>query len=353
MPKKKWIQVSHHHANYVAYGHIGRRFAKYLEDLGLNTYHRFVDGHDFTHKTTDRLLEGKVSSFHHLPDLCDSEILFSFPKSEAIWNGIRFRKKDRILYTMWESTRLRSKYVKRIVENFKCVIVPTNYSRECLLRSGVTIPIYLSPLGIDTGFFKPNEKFPDNRVFVFGVAAKLTHGGTRKGVNRVISCFKEAFPSEDNVKLRVKCFPDCPVDKCYDSRVNIIQGYLTKESLRDWYHSLNAYVSISTEGFGLHQLESLACGIPLLGIDYAGVSEFFVGKRIPFKERQYKDKITYDCYGKHAVIEDKDLIEGMREVVNRKREMFLLGAEGRKVSTVFSYENEASSFKHIISNHCL
>ena len=96
-------------------------------------------------------------------------------------------------------------------------------------------------------------------------------------MHRVIELFRRSFPSESNVRLRVKITPNSPPVNAYgDPRIDVVAANLAPGALADWYGSLTAYVNASAgEGFGLHLLEAMACGVPLISSTFGGVGAFF------------------------------------------------------------------------------
>src|SRR5262249_1107979 len=165
------------------------------------------------------------------------------------------------------------------------VIVPSRWGERSFRANGVTVPIEVVPLGYDPGGFTPQplpnpspcrggafSPFPCReggrgvRSCTFGTAGALDEGGLRKNVQRVIDLFRRAFPKQPDARLRVKITPNSPpVSTHGDSRIEVIDSALSPAELADWYRSLSAFVNASAgEGFGLHLLEAMACGVPLI-----------------------------------------------------------------------------------------
>lgn len=182
--------------------------------------------------------------------------------------------KKTIYFTMWESTKLPARNVQ-FLNLSEAVVVPSHWSRTVFVNSGVKVPIYVVPLGIDEKVFKFRAKETTGEC-VFGTAGRYANGQIRKGVQEVIYCFQEAFRDRHNVKLRVKVHPDDPVwIPEEDPRIEITRDHLSPTELVDWLASLNFFVSAAkAEGWGFWQQQSMAVGRPVIGAVYSGLQMF-------------------------------------------------------------------------------
>lgn len=190
----------------------------------------------------------------------------------------RYRPDARtVALTMWETDTLPAGATEQL-NRCGLVIVPSAWGARSFRAGGVTVPIDVVPLGYDPKVFTPlADGGTRSPIVTFGTAGALDEGGLRKNVQRVIELFREAFPGSERVRLRVKITPNSPpVDAHGDPRIEIIDSHLSPATLAAWYRSLDAYVNASAgEGFGLHLLEAMACGVPLISSTFGGVGAFF------------------------------------------------------------------------------
>ncbi|MHB8522383.1 MAG: glycosyltransferase family protein [Limisphaerales bacterium] len=182
------------------------------------------------------------------------------------------RDKHTVLFTMWETDRLPASAVPAINRAAVCV-VPCAWCAEVFRDSGVTVPIRVVQLGIDTRLFRQRPQlFWGN--FVFGTASFGLPGG-RKYYERVIEAFRQEFKSNEPVELwmKVRSAPDIDTG---DPRVIWHREWFDVEGLVDWYCGINVFVSAAaSEGWGLHQQQAMCVGRPVIGVNYGGVREFW------------------------------------------------------------------------------
>jgi glycosyltransferase involved in cell wall biosynthesis len=252
------------------------------------------------------------------------------------------------LFTMWETDQLESAWVE-MMNRCRLVIVPSAWGAECFRRCGVTTPIEVVPLGYDPVTYHAGaDTFPT--VCTFGTAGALGAGGLRKNAQQVIDIFRQAFPNEPDVRLRVKITPESPSLETYDDpRIEVLRAIVPAAQMAEWYRSLTAYVNASAgEGFGLHLLECMACGRPLLSAAYSGLTAFFdetVGYTVPYHLVPVRNAI----YSGHwAQLDAERLIAQMRRVYRCPAEARELGMRAAARATQFTWRHTGRLLRKIL-----
>lgn len=102
--------------------------------------------------------------------------------------------------TFFEIDKLKPREVGAI-NNMDNIFVASSWAKTVLIDNGVTIPIYISPLGIDPEIF--NEKInndiqKNNDKYIFLNIGKWE---IRKGHDVLLEMFTNAFTEKDNVEL--------------------------------------------------------------------------------------------------------------------------------------------------------
>jgi glycosyltransferase involved in cell wall biosynthesis len=162
------------------------------------------------------------------------------------------------------------------------------------IAAHATVPVKVFPMPVaDPGEpDRPTRRPGDVTRFLFAFDFNST--GQRKNPWGLVEAFRRAFPGRDDVRLVIKATNahlHAPAAERLrylvdgDSRVQLMERYLSVEELDDLYASSDAYVSLHrSEGFGLTVAEAMIRGMPVISTDYSSTAEFVddtVGWPIP------------------------------------------------------------------------
>jgi len=254
--------------------------------------------------------------------------------------------------TMWESTRLTAEAVK-FMNRCKVVMNPSAWGVNCFSANGVDAPLRVVPLGLEMSRWPFKGQQFGRKECVFGTAGKTASGGIRKGFNVVVEAFRMAFPKEKDVRLRVKGFSeDPPVETHGDKRIDVVREYLDHDQFVSWLHSLDVFVSgSSSEGWGLIQQQAMRVGIPVIGIMYGAVCEFFtedngypVAWTLVRGEGIYKDRGG----GSYAKPDVEDMADKMRMAYGDKPLRHEKAQKAAGVASRFTLENSARQILKVL-----
>lgn len=257
--------------------------------------------------------------------------------------------KKTVYWTMWETTVL-PKHAVDLVNQAECVVVPSRWCKTTFEESGVVKPIAVVQLGYDDRDFNL-EPMDMSGPTVFGVAGRAIHGVARKGLQVAIESFQEAFTRNNEVRLLVKVYPDDPVDAgTADGRIRIMREYFDGRQLGDWFSRLTCFVTAAkSEGFGLLQLQAMACGRPVIGINYSGLADFMTAENsYPVDFDLIPAEDNYANVGKWAHPNVNSLIHQMRRVYVDRREALHKGFVARRDVRSWTWRQSIGRFYDLL-----
>lgn len=252
-------------STFTSYGILAIQFTQMLEKFGYEVAIRPMSQSE---QFGSKIPASIKRNFVYKPQPEEWELAFHPPDAKAT------EGKKSVLFTMYESTQL-SERQKYFLSQFDAIITPCQWGATVFSANGVNKPIKICPLGVDTKTFSYGRMSNSPAEVVFGAAGRLAHGGVRKGLNDVIHLFRKAFPGKEKVKLKIKAFEDCNIASVNDSRIEINQKWITEQEIAQWIRSLTCFVSAArSEGWGLLQHQSLACGRPVISTQAFGLRNF-------------------------------------------------------------------------------
>ncbi|WP_298443070.1 glycosyltransferase family 4 protein [Ferrimicrobium sp.] len=193
--------------------------------------------------------------------------------------------------TIFETHSLPPTWLPALNE-FDAVIVPSQFNQQTFTYAAYSKEnTYVVPYAIDHSQFYPNHrtrKSYHNIGYLFG----LSH---RKGVELLLEAYTIAFTDRDDTLLTLKSTTHVgsggitllsnikeflvrrfgKTQLNHLPRISIEIGPTTNDQLRDFYWSLDLYVSTDrATGWGMPTMEAMACGKLVSAIDYGGGTTF-------------------------------------------------------------------------------
>ena len=199
------------------------------------------------------------------------------------------------------------------------LFVCSSWAKEVCVNNGITIPIHVIPLGVDTKTFVPSVANIKTTTFL-----NIGKWEIRKGHDILVKAFKKAFSTDagstDDVLLIMCC--DNPFltvegrmdwEKTYKNpKIRIVPRLQKHSDVARLMSMADCGVFPSrAEGWNLEALEMLACGKKLIITDYSAHTEFCSSHNAMLVDidnvEPAVDNIWFRGEGNWAKIEEKQI----------------------------------------------
>jgi hypothetical protein len=212
---------------------------------------------------------GKVMLFEHIIGngniieyLRENQTFKIFNRNEQIF----------IAYSMFESNKIPRMWVKKLNEKFDMVVVPDPYLIDVYKNSGVTIPIFFVPLGVDLDSQLASPiKTKRSKNFLY---ANFSFGKESKNQLKLVQAFSKVQKIHDDVSLLINS------RGAHDETKDKIMEYISNSGVKNIEYAVNSlshdlYANIlkevdcfvypsKGEGFSVQPREAMALGIPTI-----------------------------------------------------------------------------------------
>ena len=164
------------------------------------------------------------------------------------------------------------------------IFTASKWGESILRRNGISQPIYVVPLGVDTEIFKNPTKMKFNNKYVFFHIGKWE---LRKGQDFLLKAFDNAFHHDDDVELwmlphnpflseqETKTWLDL-VENCkLKDKIKIFDKLPTQYHLAEFIYRADCGVFLSrAEGWNNEILEAMALNKPVITTFYSAHTEY-------------------------------------------------------------------------------
>lgn len=221
------------------------------------------------------LLKNNESFNYQSPCL---KIWHQFDLSSRIGNGHYYS------FPFFEIDKLTDKE-KHHLNYCDYIFVASSWAKKILINNGVTKPIYVAPLGVDTSIFYEKIKIRLQKPnYVFFHIGKWEH---RKAHDFLIQAFSAAFQPSDNVELRLLPFNpflneqetqywfNMVGSSPLRDKIRIFDRLQTQYDLAEFIDQGDCGVYLSrAEGWNNEIPESMAMNKPIIATNYSAHTEY-------------------------------------------------------------------------------
>ncbi|KUJ69674.1 hypothetical protein ACZ90_10160 [Streptomyces albus subsp. albus] len=180
----------------------------------------------------------------------------------------RFAGHDHLIHTMWESSRLPDCWIAPL-NRARALMVPTRFVADMFRSSGITVPIEVTPDGVDPEVY-PRIERPEREGITTLVVGTVV---PRKHVPQAIAAWRLAFADDPTARLVIKArFGDLGRGglTARDERITIVDENEPTRGILHWYEQADVLLALGSEGFGLPLVEGMATGLPVIALSSEG-----------------------------------------------------------------------------------
>ncbi len=201
------------------------------------------------------------------------------PYCDSLWAPVRG-----VHCFAWEESIFPARYVRSFNHGLELITVVSEYVRQVLRSSGVTVPIEVSGNGADHILAYDPQPYPQYQPGPF-TFVHVSSCFPRKAVDVLVEAYCAEFDQNDNVRLLIKTFPnphngveailrDSALRYPRHAPIELIWEPLPAAQMRFLLENAGALVSPSRgEGFGLPVAEAMLLGCPVIATIYSGQAD--------------------------------------------------------------------------------
>ncbi|MCH9631582.1 MAG: hypothetical protein S4CHLAM37_16060 [Chlamydiia bacterium] len=266
----------------------------------------------------------------------------------------------RFAYTMLESSKIPKRWALTLNEHFDAALVPDEFLIKVYKDSGVTIPIFVVPLGLNLNEFeaKPLKK-KANIPFTF---ANFGTCISRKNHKDLILAFHEAFGDDPRVKLWINC--KYSADNLFEnlqslvkelgvSNISLTNKCFSKEEYVANFDLVDCYVNTTkSEGFSIQPREAMTLGIPCIVSDNTAQKTICKSGLVKSVPTSHTEPAYYEFFadisGERYVPDYNKTVEALLDVYNNYEKYLMKSEKMKKWALNYKYTNLHNKYKTIV-----
>ncbi len=268
--------------------------------------------------------------------------------------------KIRIAYSMIESTAIPEGWVYQMNHAFDAIVVPDPFLVDVYRNSGVNIPVFVIPLGLDLEPFlcKPLKQEP-HEPFVF---ANFSAYEARKNHIAMIKGFYKAFGNDPSVKLWINGRASSPntfrgveeeVERLGVDNIFVTNICFDRKDYLNNFNKIDCYVSLSKgEGFSIQPREAMALGIPVIASDNTAQKTICQSQLVTSvqasKEVAAYYSYCFKVFGLQYEMEEEDVAKAFRDMKEDYESKLAQAAARRKWASQYHYSELHPLYKSLI-----
>ncbi|WCK56173.1 glycosyltransferase [Aneurinibacillus sp. Ricciae_BoGa-3] len=264
-------------------------------------------------------------------------------------------------FTYWETSKIPDNWISKC-HQMDAVFVSSDHNLHLFRQSGVSVPLFkirpcLSPLTLDASLMRIPPYVHQLPSFRF---LSISTWIERKGFDRLLKAYFEAFSSAEDVVLIIKAIGGHNVEQLVfaesrkyrnPGRVYIDTQFRDESEMDGLYRSCQAFVLASRgEGVGYPFLEAGARGLPVIATGWGGHTDFLNEANsylIPYQLVPVKPQSYYYGYQPEQMWAEVS-IEHLKQAMRRVYENY--GEAAAKAAQLKSFIAQTHTYDQVATD---
>jgi len=173
-----------------------------------------------------------------------------------------------------DSNRISS-YAVRLTEYASALIVPSSFSKNAFLNSGVKVPVHILPHGVDEQYINTPKIQPNSFKILENLKQSknmkilvtyILHSDYRKGLDLLEKIYSKLRRERKDIALAIKDLRGVRLK--IDKEIRIFTGWLSEQDKMELFDLSDLFLLTSRGGGFEHPcLEAIARGVPAIGAE--------------------------------------------------------------------------------------